>query len=171
MKISASSCWVWKKLVFLQLQQPEFDLLLSFFFIASNNKNKDALKEGKKKKKIFQPNQTQKKKKNKNKNWLIGGWLLLPNKQKDTKQDESFAPRDHRALNRHCTVALQACQLERESQKEDKNCAELRGESVKGVMMELKIARKKERSTLLRQKCSSGENDAVRGEEVCRTWG
>jgi hypothetical protein len=51
MKISASSCWVWKKLVFLQLQQPEFDLLLSFFFIASNNKNKDALKEGKKKEK------------------------------------------------------------------------------------------------------------------------
>jgi hypothetical protein len=38
-------------------------------------------------------------------------------------------------------------------------------------MMELKIARKKERSALLRQKCSSGENDAVRGEEVCRTWG
>jgi hypothetical protein len=42
MKISASSCWDWKKLVLLQLQQPEFDLLLSFFFIASNNKNKDA---------------------------------------------------------------------------------------------------------------------------------
>ncbi len=70
-------------------------------------------------------------------------------------------------MNRHCTVALQACQLERECQKEDKNCAELGGESVKGMMMELK----KERSTLLRQKSSSVENDAMRGEEVCRTWG
>jgi hypothetical protein len=49
-----------------------------------------------------------------------------------------------------------------------KKCAELGGESMKAMtMMELK----KEGSTLLRQKYSSGENDAVRGEEVCRTWG
>jgi hypothetical protein len=48
-----------------------------------------------------------------------------------------------------------------------KKCAELGGESMKWMMMELK----KERSTLLRQKSSSVENDAVRGEEVCRTWG
>ncbi len=40
-------------------------------------------------------------------------------------------------------------------------------ESMKWMMMELK----KERSTLLSQKSSSVENDAVRGEEVCRTWG
>jgi hypothetical protein len=48
-----------------------------------------------------------------------------------------------------------------------KKCAELGGESMKGMKMELK----KERSTLLRQKSSSGENDAVRGEELCKTWG
>jgi hypothetical protein len=116
MKISASSCWFWKKLVLLQLQQPEFDLLLSFFLYCKQQqkqgRNKNILK--KKKKRSF--NQT-KPKKNKKQNWQIGGWLLLPNKQKDTKQDESFAPRDHRALNRHCTVALQACQIEKKSVK------------------------------------------------------
>jgi hypothetical protein len=49
-----------------------------------------------------------------------------------------------------------------------KKCAELGGESMKGMtMMELK----KEGNTLLRQKSSSIENDAVRGEELCRTCG
>jgi len=48
-----------------------------------------------------------------------------------------------------------------------KKCAELGGESMKGMTMELK----KEGSTLLRQKSSSIENDAMRGEELCRTWG
>ncbi len=43
----------------------------------------------------------------------------------------------------------------------------LGGESMKGMTMELK----KEGSTLLRQKSSSVENDAVGAEEVCRTWG
>jgi hypothetical protein len=39
------------------------------------------------------------------------------------------------------------------------------------MMMELKKERKKERSTLLREKSSSVQNDAVRVEELCRTWG
>jgi hypothetical protein len=64
MKISASSCWVWKNLVLLQLQQPEFDLLLSFFIIASNNKNKDAKKK-KKTKKDLSTKPNPKKQKNK----------------------------------------------------------------------------------------------------------
>jgi hypothetical protein len=43
----------------------------------------------------------------------------------------------------------------------------LGGESMEGMTMEVK----KQGSTLLRQKSSSVENDAVRGEELCRTWG
>ncbi len=43
----------------------------------------------------------------------------------------------------------------------------LGAESMKGLTMELK----KQGSTLLRQKSSSVENDAVRGEKLCRTWG
>jgi len=42
----------------------------------------------------------------------------------------------------------------------------LAAESMKGMTMEMK----KQGSTLLRQKSSSVENDAVRGEELCRTW-
>jgi hypothetical protein len=111
MKISASSYWFWKKLVLLQLQQPEFDLLLSFFFYCKQQQKQGCAKKRKKKERSF--NQT-KPKKAKNKIGKSEAGYYFQTKQKDTKQDESFAPRDHRALNRHCTVALQACQLERE---------------------------------------------------------
>jgi len=111
MKISASSCWVWKKLVLLRLQQPEFDLLLSFFIIASNNKNKDAKKKKKKKKrKIFKPNQTQKNKKTKLANLRLA---TTSEQTKGYRTRRKFCTKGSQSLNIHCTVALQACQLER----------------------------------------------------------